>query len=142
MVVLMIIRFDKNYTSGPVGDSSGWSGKGDGDFLGMVRIKVINLFHSSKNIDLKYTSAIFGRELLSAMPSSSPASSSTTSLAAASPSLSSSSTLSAAFSSSPLAALASPTIASPPGSSSSASASSSWSTLDLLTRIPHLQAQP
>ena len=40
LVVLMIIRFDKNYKSGggPVGDSAGWmvTGRGDGDFLGTV----------------------------------------------------------------------------------------------------------
>ena len=36
LVVLMIIRFDKNYKSGgPVGDSGIW-GRGDGDFLGTV----------------------------------------------------------------------------------------------------------
>ena len=118
----MIIRFDKNYNTGPVGDYSRW-GKDDGDFLGMVGMPPINLYLLLKTIALAFNVhqlAIFGRDLLLAMQSSSPASSSTTSLAAACRSSSSSSTLSEASSSSPLAALASQIIASPPGSSSSA----------------------
>ena len=107
LIVLMIVRFDKNYQFGPVGDSGvsgigesnflatakatldkitsmgggSGGGMGDGDFLGMVSLSMLSTMFAQLS---------FCRESLSAMPSSSPAFSSTTSSAAASPSWSSS----------------------------------------------------